>query len=202
MTDRLNDAPDLTDAQLAAATDASEAEVEEDEAGGETMAEAELVDEELDEGATDSEDAEAQAAAEDEGMPAAPPARVGARQRAAEAAALRAAAAGRGPKVKAAQRTAFAIDPALRIKDPASAIFVVASIALFVVIFLNAMAFGHGGAFNPIPTPTPFVSDAPTASPAASPAASGSAAPSAAPSVAPSAAPTTAPTAAPSAAAT
>ena len=208
MTDRLNDAPgddaaaedapDLTDAQLAAATDASEAEVEEDEAGGETMSEGDLVDEELAEAdPEDAEEAEAEAAAEDEGMPA-PPVRVGARQRAAEAAALRAASAGRGPKTKAAQRTAFPIDPALRIKDPASAIFVVASIALFVVIFLNAMAFGHGGAFNPIPTPTPFVSDAPTSSPAASLGGSGSAAPSSAPS----AAPTTAPTAAPSAAAT
>ncbi len=200
MTDRPDDtpgddAPDLTDAQLEAATHASEAEVEEDAAGGETMAEAELVDEEL------AEDEEAEEVADDDGMPAAPPVRVGARQRAAEAAAQRAASAGRGPKTKAAQRTAFAIDPALRIKDPASAIFVVGSIALFVVIFLNAMAFGHGGAFNPIPTPTPFVSAAPTASPAASPAASGSAAPSTAPSVAPSAAPSVAPSAAPSAAA-
>jgi len=190
MTDRSNDAPgddaaaeeapDLSDAQLDAATNAAEAEVEEDEAGGETMAESELIDEELDGQAGDDGDSE-----EAELAPAAP-VRVGARQRAAEAAAARAASAGRGPKVRAATRTAFPIDPALRIKDPASAIFVVASVIVFVLIFLNAMAFGHGGAFNPVPTATPFVSAAPTASPAASPGASGSTAPSTAPTSAPS----------------
>ena len=205
MTDRSNDAPgddapaedapDLTDAQLNAATDAAEAAVDKYEAGGETMAESEIVDEELagdelDDGDDAGEDGEDES---DEDVAPAAPVRVGARQRAAEAAAARAAAAGRGPKVKAAQRTAFAIDPALRIKDPASAIFVVVSIVAFVLIFLNAMAFGHGGAFTPIPTPTPFVSAAPTASPAASPGASGSAAPSGSPAASPAASPSTAP---------
>jgi hypothetical protein len=206
MTDRSNDAPgdeaaaeeapDLSDAQLVAATDAAEAEVEEDEAGGETIAESEIVDEQLDGGDVEDEAGDV-GDFEAAGVVPATPVRVGARQRAAEAAAARAAAAGRGPKVRAATRVAFPIDPAMRIKDPASAIFVVASVIVFVLIFLNAMAFGHGGAFNPVPTPTPFVSAAPTASPAASPGASGSAAPSTAPTAAPSGtapATTTAPT--------
>ena len=50
-------------------------------------------------------------------------------------------------------RTAFPIDPALRIKDPLSAAFVIAAIVVFVLIFLNAMAFGRGGAFTPVKTP-------------------------------------------------
>jgi len=51
MTDRLNDAPDdeLTDEEIAAANLAAEAEVEEDAAGGDTIAQSEAIDEELDE---------------------------------------------------------------------------------------------------------------------------------------------------------
>lgn len=205
MNDRSNDAPgeesaDLTDAQLDAATNAAEAEVDEAEAGGESMSEAEAVDDEMAEAELDAEDAaedaEAEEIATDEGMPPSPPVRVGARQRAAEAAAAREAAAGRAPKARAATRTAFAIDPSLRIKDPASAWFVVGSIAVFLVIFLNAMAFGHGGAFTTVKSPAPIVSQSP--GPSVSPGASGSTAPSGSPAASP--APTTAPTAAPSAA--
>ena len=56
----------------------------------------------------------------------------------------------RGPK--AASRTAFAIDPALRIKDRASAAFVITSVVVFALIVANAMLFGHGGALTPIPS--------------------------------------------------
>jgi hypothetical protein len=213
MTDRLNDAPgddlvptadeiaeetpDLTDAEIAAASDAAADEVGEAEAGGETLEEAEAYDaEELLEGeAADETEDEA-----DEERAPAPPGR---RLTAAEAAARRSAGPGRmrdarGPKPT---RTAFAIDPALRIRDQASAAFVVASILVFLLIFLNAMAFGHGGAFTPIPTATPFVSASPA--PSASPGASGSAAPSGAATPAPSAAPSAPPaTTAPSPAGT
>src|SRR5436190_228074 len=82
----------------------------------------------------------------------------GARARAAEAAAARAA---RTSKDRAPTRQTFAIDPALRIKDPASQIFVAVSIGFFVLVFLYAMAFGKGGAFNPVPTPTPIVTTSP-----------------------------------------
>jgi hypothetical protein len=198
MTDRLNDAPgdgseptgdeapDLTDAQLAAATDAAEATVEEDEAGGESVLDAEVAEAEAEMAEAEAaEDEAAEGDAESEGMPAAP-VRVGARQRAAEAAAARTAAAGRGPKAPKPTRTAFPIDPSLRIKDPASAVFVAGSILVFVLIFLNAMALGYGGAFTPVPTSAPIVSPSPA--PSVSPGPSGSAAPSGspAPSVAPS----------------
>jgi hypothetical protein len=59
-------------------------------------------------------------------------------------------------------------------------VFVAGTILVFVLIFLNAMAFGHGGAFTPTrapETPGPTVSAAPSASPGAS----GSAAPSGSP---------------------
>jgi hypothetical protein len=119
---------------------------------------------------------------------------MGARARAEEAARIRAAREAGGGRARAAKptRTAFPIDPALRIKDPASGAFVLGSILVFLLIFLNAMAFGRGGAFTPertprpapIVTPGPSVSPGPSASPgsSASPAPSGSAAPSAAPS--------------------
>lgn len=207
MNDRSNDAPgedsaDLTDAQLGAASDAAQTEIDEAEAGGESMPEAEAVDDDLTdaeiEAAEAEEDEVAEETATDEGMPPAPPVRVGARQRAAEAAAARAAAAARGPKGPKAARTAFPIDPALRIKDPTSAAFVGASIIVFLLIFLNAMAFGHGGAFTTVKTPAPIVSQSPGAS--SSPGASGSIAPTGSPAASP--APTIAPTAAPSAAPT
>ena len=100
-------------------------------------------------------------------------------------------------------RTPFAIDPALRIKDPISAAFVAATILVFLGIFLYAMAFGKKGAFTPerTPRPTPIVSIAPSGSPGASgsPGPSGSAAPSGTTgSPAPSAAPTGAASTAPS----
>jgi len=106
----------------------------------------------------------------------------------------------RGPRprgAKAPTRTAFAIDPALRIQDRASAVFVIGTLVVFILILGNAMLFGHGGAFTPIPTPSPIPqsteapSEAPSAVPSGSPVASpaGSIVPSTAPSAAPSAAP-------------
>jgi hypothetical protein len=100
------------------------------------------------------------------------------------------ARAPRGPKPA---RTVFAVDPALRIKDPVSAAFVVGTVLVFVLILANALAFGHGGAFTPLPTPTPIATTAPAPStgPSGSPGASGS--PAASPSIAPSASPSVTP---------
>jgi hypothetical protein len=94
--------------------------------------------------------------------------------------------------VRAGGRTAIVVDPALRIRDRASAVFVALTVIVFVAIFANAMLFGVGGALNPPPLATPSASPGSSGSPAPS----GSAGPSG--STAPT---TTAPatTAAPSA---
>ena len=170
MTDRSNDAPedaetpddesaDLSDAQLAAA--AEDAAFEAD-TGEET-----LDDEAEDEAAEVVLEAELDAAAG--GAKGGAPVRKSARERAAAQAARdrrtgTGARAARPPKVT---RTPFAIDPALRIKDPASTGFVVATIIVFLLIFLNAMAFGKGGAFTVVPTraPAPSVAPVPSVSP-------------------------------------
>ena len=112
----------------------------------------------------------------------------------------------RGPRVRGPKttRTPFAIDPALRIKDPWSAWFVGLAVAVFGLILANALLFGHGGAFSPVPTPTAVPTEGPTESPSEAPtvvpSASPSVAPTTAPSTAPSVAPTTGPSVAPSAA--
>lgn len=109
----------------------------------------------------------------------------------------------RGPRVRGPKtsRTAFAIDPALRIRDRASAAFVILSLAVFAAIVANALLFGKGGAFRPIltPSPIPQSTEAPSEAPSTSPGASASPASSAAPSGSPagSGAPTTAPSVAP-----
>jgi hypothetical protein len=118
------------------------------------------------------------------------------------------------PGTKAAT-PAQVIDPSIRVGDRASAIFVLGTVAVFVLIFLNAMLLGTGGTLHPYvirsPKPTasasvpasvaPSASSSPAASgspsTSASPAPSGSAGPSAAPSTAPSAS-SSAPSAAPS----
>jgi len=114
----------------------------------------------------------------------------------------------RGPRVRGPKtsRTAFAIDPALRIRDRASAAFVILCVAVFAAIIANALLFGVGGAFRPIltPSPIPQASEAPSASPSTSPGASASPVPSTAPSgspagsTTPSAAPSVGPTTGPS----
>ena len=81
------------------------------------------------------------------------------------------------------------IDPSLRIKDRASAIFVLVTVGVFLAIFLNAIVLGHGGFLTPLPTPTPVPSI--TAAPSATPAPSATVAPT------PAATPTTAPTGTP-----
>jgi len=67
-------------------------------------------------------------------------------------------------------------EPAIRINDRASKIFVIATVAVFALIFLNGMLLGTGGTFRPYITPSPAPSE--SLAPSASPSASGSAAPS------------------------
>ncbi|HEY5496260.1 MAG TPA: hypothetical protein VIK16_06335 [Candidatus Limnocylindrales bacterium] len=110
---------------------------------------------------------------------------------------------GRGPRGNrgpaAPARVPTASDIAVHIDDRASAIFVIAAIAIFVLIFLNALVLGKGGLLTPIATAAPVViapaasvepsasaSPAASASPGASAPASGSPAPSASPAASPS----------------
>ena len=173
-------AEDLNASELEAAASGAESEVESDEARA--ALDAEIADSEV--GDQSIEGDEAETAIE------APPALAsgsGALERPVASPGTRAP---RGPKPA---RTIFAVDPALRIKDPVSAAFVVGTVLVFVLILANALAFGHGGAFRPLPTPTPIVTPGPTPStaPSGSPGASGS--PATSPSIAPSASPSVAP---------
>src|SRR5689334_12299584 len=124
------EAPDLTDAELRSATQDAEAEVDD---GEDVALEGEADDDEVEQ-------------ATEAAVPP-PPARPGARARAEQARAR--ATESHAVKAPRSTRTPFAIDPALRIKDPASAVFVAGTILVFVLVFLYAMAFGHGGAFQP-----------------------------------------------------
>ncbi len=92
---------------------------------------------------------------------------------------------------RAAERTQIPIDPSLKIKDRASALFVILVIVVFGLIALNGLVLGRGGLLTPLPTLGPLPTAAPTAAPTT--------APSAAPTAAPTTAPTTAPTPTPAA---
>jgi hypothetical protein len=110
-----------------------------------------------------------------------------------------AAPVGRAARQPKAARTVFAIDPALRIRDNASALFVIGTVVVFVLIAANAMLLGKGGALTPLPTAVPIVTAGPTPTqgpsetvpPASTPVPSTSAGPSAGPasSAAPSGSP-------------
>ncbi|HYL39806.1 MAG TPA: hypothetical protein VET90_00705 [Candidatus Binatus sp.] len=71
----------------------------------------------------------------------------------------------------------LSVDPSLRIRDRVSEAFVIGALVVFGAILVNALAFGHGGAFSATPTPVPSIavsaapsgSVGPSGSPAASP---------------------------------
>jgi hypothetical protein len=119
----------------------------------------------------------------------------------------RAAIGPSGPAGRARTR-GVTIDPSLRIRDRVSEWFVIGTVLIFTAIFLNALAFGHGGALSPSPTALPSVeaSFGPTATPEPTPVPiqtpfsvpTPTAGPSESPTEAPTAAPSEAPTAAPS----
>jgi hypothetical protein len=108
-----------------------------------------------------------------------PPARERDREREARARAARIAAPVPSPS-----------DQAVHIDDRISKLFVVATVVVFLLIFLNGLLLGRGGALSPSPTPrpTPSATASPSAGPSgsASPGASGSASPAASTSPGPS----------------
>ena len=132
----------------------------------------------------------------------APTAKRGGREAATSRGERRGPRGGREPATPARVQTAS--DIAVHVDDRASAIFVIGVIAVFVLIFLNALVLGKGGFLTPIPTPKPVASLAPAASAApsavASPAASAPA--SAAPSGSVSPSPSPSASASPAASAT
>ena len=93
------------------------------------------------------------------------------------------------PSERRAMRAAMehgqiAAEPGHSVSDRASAVFVLVTVGVFVLIMLNGMLLGHGGLLTPVPTPSPVPSL--TASPAPSPTDTPAAAtPTAAPSVTP-----------------
>jgi hypothetical protein len=74
---------------------------------------------------------------------------------------------------RAADHTQIPIDPALKIKDRASALFVLLVIVVFGLIALNGLVLGKGGVLTQVPTlgplPTPVVTLTPTLTPTAGP---------------------------------
>ena len=88
---------------------------------------------------------------------------------------------------RAGGRTALEVDPALRIRDRASQVFVALTVIVFVAIFANAMLFGVGGALNAVPSPSPSGSAAPSGSPAPSGSSASSTSPAPTTTTAPSA---------------
>lgn len=147
---------------------AAEDELPEDESPGGELAE--------DEAAEDDE------LPEDEAVLAEPePVRGSRAGRAERAARDRAGRGGARPAPGTSVRAGgIALDPSLRIRDRASQAFVILAVLVYLAIFLNAMAFGHGGAFTTTPQPTV------AASSSASPGASG-ASPALSPAVSPEA---------------
>lgn len=156
-----------TDLEAAEASDTGEAlddEALDDEA---------LDDEELDDEALDDEEPLEEQLDEDDEIVEPEPAPERRRRRPDERRAEQ-ARANRGLAMSSRAR-GVAIDPSLRIRDRVSQAFVILVVLVYLAIFLNAMAFGHGGAFTTTPQPTVASSES------ASPGASGSSAPAASP---------------------
>lgn len=98
---------------------------------------------------------------------------------------------------RAAELPASVAERAVRVDDRVSGVFVIAVVAVFALIFANAILFGHSGFVTGLfPTPTPVVTPSP--SPAPSSAAPSSAAPSPSAAAPSSAAPSPSSSAAPS----
>jgi len=118
---------------------------------------------------------------------------------AAATAAGRSSAARRRTPGNQASRAPTPSEVAVHVRENVSRTFVIAAVAIYIVILLNGIFLGTGGVFRPLPTPTPTPSESPSASPSSS--ASPSASASASPSASASASPTTSAPASPSASA-
>lgn len=57
---------------------------------------------------------------------------------------------------------------AVHVKENVSRYYVIAAVAVFVIIFLNAILLGTGGVLRPLATPTPIPTESPSESPGAS----------------------------------
>jgi hypothetical protein len=191
MSERPNDKPadddlariDADDGAGAAADEAPDLEGEDAEATADDLARGELQD---DEPTIEEGDAALQAAVAEEALPdviegdagaVAPP----------QARPMR-------PSERRAMRAAMdhgqlTIDPAHRVSDRASAVFVLVTAAAFLVILLYGLGLGHGGFLTPIPTPSPVPSVTASPVPSASVTPSGSSAASPTPTLAPTATP-------------
>lgn len=97
-----------------------------------------------------------------------------------------------------ATRAPTVSEVAVHVSDPASRIFVIGTVVVFVGILLFGIFMGNGGILTGTPTPKPTA--VPTASPSAGPSGSATAAPSGSGSAAPSASGSAAPSASASAA--
>jgi hypothetical protein len=71
-----------------------------------------------------------------------------------------------------AERSQIQADPSLRIRDRASSLFVLVTVLVFGLIFLNGMVLGKGGLLTPFQTPTPVPALTPSPSPSESPSSS------------------------------
>jgi len=80
-------------------------------------------------------------------------------------------------------------EQAVHIEDRASRVLVLAAIAIFTLILLNALLAGQGGMLDPDPSPTPVPSATPSPPASSSPSASPSASPSGSTSPSPSPSP-------------
>jgi hypothetical protein len=88
---------------------------------------------------------------------------------------------------------------AVHVKENVSRYYVIAAVAVFVIIYLNALLLGTGGLLRPLATPTAIPTESPSASPSASGSASASPSAAESASASPSAAsPVASPSAAPS----
>src|SRR6478752_6470551 len=87
---------------------------------------------------------------------------------AATAAERRSSAARRRTPGKQASRAPTPSEVAVHVRENVSRTFVIAAVALYIVILLNGIFLGTGGVFRPLPTPAPTPSEGPSASPASS----------------------------------
>ena len=108
---------------------------------------------------------------------------------AATAAERRSSAARRRTPGKQASRAPTPSEVAVHVRENVSRTFVIAAVAIYIVILLNGIFLGTGGVFRPLPTPAPTPSESPSASPSssASPSASASASPTTSAPASPSA---------------
>jgi hypothetical protein len=194
MSERPNDKPadddlapiDADDGAGAAADEAPDLEGEDAEATADELADDELDDEPDDEPTIEVGDAALQAAAAEE---AKPEVAVGGATIAVEAQTRPMRPSERRAMRAAMDHGQLTIDPAHRVSDRASAVFVLVTAAAFLVILLYGLGLGHGGFLTPIPTPSAVPSVTASPVPGASVDPSGSPAASPTPTLAPTATP-------------